>query len=190
MILNQDNEYTALLDASVLVPMALCDTLLRLAEGPAQYRPIWSDKYFRRSVARWRARSVNSRAARLPHWNDAHSISRGGNPDSQFILRITHGNTGPKRPARFGCGDFWTCACHRHEQHQRFPKGLSRRIRHSLSFSKSKRLLDSSISLKSVSNTRKTRCSSDRHPPTKGRPAFRIEARRPEICRAYRGVFG
>lgn len=44
MILNQDNEYTALLDACVLVPMALCDTLLRLAEGPAQYRPIWSDQ--------------------------------------------------------------------------------------------------------------------------------------------------
>jgi hypothetical protein len=42
MILNQDNEYTALLDASVLVPMCLCDTLLRLAEDPALYRPIWS----------------------------------------------------------------------------------------------------------------------------------------------------
>lgn len=42
MILNQDNEYTALLDACVLVPMSLCDTLLRLAEYPALYRPIWS----------------------------------------------------------------------------------------------------------------------------------------------------
>jgi predicted nucleic acid-binding protein len=44
MILNQDNEYTALLDACVLVPMCLCDLLLRLAEDPAMYRPIWSDK--------------------------------------------------------------------------------------------------------------------------------------------------
>jgi len=44
MILNQDNEYTALLDACVLVPMALCDTLLRLAEEPAFYRPIWSNQ--------------------------------------------------------------------------------------------------------------------------------------------------
>ncbi len=44
MILNQDNEYTALLDACVLVPMCLCDTLLRLAEYPALYRPIWSEQ--------------------------------------------------------------------------------------------------------------------------------------------------
>jgi predicted nucleic acid-binding protein len=44
MILNQDNEYTALLDACVLVPMCLCDTLLRLAEDPALYRPIWSSQ--------------------------------------------------------------------------------------------------------------------------------------------------
>src|SRR5258707_605215 len=42
MILNQDNEYAALLDACVLVPMCLCDTLLRLAEDPAMYRPLWS----------------------------------------------------------------------------------------------------------------------------------------------------
>jgi predicted nucleic acid-binding protein len=44
MILNQDNEYTALLDACVLVPMCLCDTLLRLAEDPAMYRPLWSSE--------------------------------------------------------------------------------------------------------------------------------------------------
>jgi predicted nucleic acid-binding protein len=44
MILNQDNEYAALLDACVLVPMCLCDTLLRLAEDPAMYRPLWSGR--------------------------------------------------------------------------------------------------------------------------------------------------
>jgi predicted nucleic acid-binding protein len=44
MILNQDNEYAALLDACVLVPMCLCDTLLRLAEDPAMYRPLWSSE--------------------------------------------------------------------------------------------------------------------------------------------------
>ncbi|HSZ00571.1 MAG TPA: PIN domain-containing protein [Terriglobales bacterium] len=44
MIVNQDNEYTALLDACVLVPMCLCDTLLRLAKDPAMYRPIWSNR--------------------------------------------------------------------------------------------------------------------------------------------------
>ena len=43
MILTPDNEYTVLLDACVLVPMPLCETLLRLAEEPALYRPLWSD---------------------------------------------------------------------------------------------------------------------------------------------------
>jgi len=43
MIFTQENE-AAVLDACVLVPMALCDTLLRLAEEPATYRPIWSEQ--------------------------------------------------------------------------------------------------------------------------------------------------
>ncbi len=43
MIFTQENEYSAVLDACVLVPAALCDTLLRLAEEPALYRPLWSD---------------------------------------------------------------------------------------------------------------------------------------------------
>jgi len=42
MIFTQENEYSAVLDACVLVPAALCDTLLRLAEEPALYRPLWS----------------------------------------------------------------------------------------------------------------------------------------------------
>ncbi|HWY22838.1 MAG TPA: PIN domain-containing protein [Candidatus Acidoferrum sp.] len=36
--------YAAVLDACVLVPMPLCDTLLRLAEEPAVYRPVWSEQ--------------------------------------------------------------------------------------------------------------------------------------------------
>jgi len=47
MILTQDNEYAVLLDACVLVPMPLCDTLLRLAEEPAFYRPLWSEEILR-----------------------------------------------------------------------------------------------------------------------------------------------
>jgi predicted nucleic acid-binding protein len=47
MIPTQDNEYAAILDACVLVPMCLCDTLLRLAEDPAMYRPLWSDEILR-----------------------------------------------------------------------------------------------------------------------------------------------
>ncbi len=35
--------YTAVLDACVLVPVALADTLLRLAEK-GLYRPLWSDR--------------------------------------------------------------------------------------------------------------------------------------------------
>jgi len=44
MILTPDNEYAVLIDACVLVPMPLCETLLRLAEEPALYRPLWSDR--------------------------------------------------------------------------------------------------------------------------------------------------
>ena len=47
MIVNQDNEYAALFDACVLVPMCLCDTLLRLAKDPAMYRPLWSSEILR-----------------------------------------------------------------------------------------------------------------------------------------------
>jgi len=35
--------YAAVLDACVLVPTALCDTLLRLAEDQF-YRPLWSPR--------------------------------------------------------------------------------------------------------------------------------------------------
>lgn len=35
--------YTAVLDACVLVPVALADTLLRVAEK-GLYRPLWSDR--------------------------------------------------------------------------------------------------------------------------------------------------
>lgn len=44
MILLPDNEYAVVLDACVLVPMPLCDTLLRLAQNPAMYRALWSEE--------------------------------------------------------------------------------------------------------------------------------------------------
>src|ERR1700683_5594329 len=36
------NEFSALLDTCTLLPISLCDLLLRLAEEPAMYRPRWS----------------------------------------------------------------------------------------------------------------------------------------------------
>lgn len=44
MILNEGNEYSAVLDSCVLVPMPLCDTLLRLVEDPPLYRAFWSER--------------------------------------------------------------------------------------------------------------------------------------------------
>jgi hypothetical protein len=44
MILTPDNEYLAVLDACVLAPMPLCDTLLRCAEEPALFRTLWSSE--------------------------------------------------------------------------------------------------------------------------------------------------
>lgn len=41
---------TAVLDACVLVPAALRDTLLRLAEEPALYRPLWTDEIIRETM--------------------------------------------------------------------------------------------------------------------------------------------
>lgn len=43
MILTPDNEYAVLIDACALVPMPLCDTLLRMAVEPSLYRPLWSE---------------------------------------------------------------------------------------------------------------------------------------------------
>jgi predicted nucleic acid-binding protein len=43
MILTNDNEYAVVLDACVLAPMPLADTLLRLAEEPSLYRIVWTE---------------------------------------------------------------------------------------------------------------------------------------------------
>jgi predicted nucleic acid-binding protein len=38
------NKYVVVLDACVLIPISLCDLLLRLAEEPALYAPRWTDE--------------------------------------------------------------------------------------------------------------------------------------------------
>lgn len=44
MILTPNNEYCVVLDACVLIPMPLCDTLLRSAEEPSFFRIAWSQQ--------------------------------------------------------------------------------------------------------------------------------------------------
>jgi predicted nucleic acid-binding protein len=39
-----EDKYSVVLDACVLVPISLCDLLLRLAEEPSTYRPFWSEQ--------------------------------------------------------------------------------------------------------------------------------------------------
>ena len=50
------NQYIVVLDACVLLPMPLCDTLLRLAEEPAFYLPRWSSETLtevHRNLLKW-----------------------------------------------------------------------------------------------------------------------------------------
>jgi predicted nucleic acid-binding protein len=44
VILTPNHEYCVVLDACVLVPMPLCDTLLRAAEEPSFFRITWSEE--------------------------------------------------------------------------------------------------------------------------------------------------
>jgi predicted nucleic acid-binding protein len=57
-MLSLGNESIVTLDACVLLPMPLCDTLLRLAEEPAFYFPRWSretlEEVHRNLVEKWR----------------------------------------------------------------------------------------------------------------------------------------
>ena len=66
MIFIQENEYSAVLDACVLVPAALCDLLLRLAEEPAMYRPLWSE-HILTEMARALKTKLNRTAAEITH---------------------------------------------------------------------------------------------------------------------------
>lgn len=74
MIFTQENEYSAVLDACVLVPVSLCDLLLRLAEEPAMYRPLWSDQILTEMTKTMRTklhRSVAEVAYRRQKMNEA-----------------------------------------------------------------------------------------------------------------------
>lgn len=69
-----DELHSAVLDACVLVPMALCDTLLRFAEEPALYRPLWSEpilKEMGRALRTKLNRSVGEIAYRKEKMNEA-----------------------------------------------------------------------------------------------------------------------
>jgi len=66
MIFTQENEYSAVLDACVLVPAALCDLLLRLGEEPAMYRPFWSE-HILMEMARALKTKLNRTAEEIAH---------------------------------------------------------------------------------------------------------------------------
>jgi predicted nucleic acid-binding protein len=44
VFLTPDNEFCVVADACVLLPMPLCDTLLRSAEEPSFFRIVWSEE--------------------------------------------------------------------------------------------------------------------------------------------------
>jgi predicted nucleic acid-binding protein len=46
-VIGRTRQHVAVLDTCVLAPMPLCDTLLRLAEEPALYIPLWSGDILR-----------------------------------------------------------------------------------------------------------------------------------------------
>src|SRR5215471_8906788 len=58
-------DYRVLLDACVLIPMPLADTLLRMAEAPRLYLPKWSqsilDEVTRNLIEKWRMERVKAR---------------------------------------------------------------------------------------------------------------------------------
>jgi predicted nucleic acid-binding protein len=74
MIFTPGNDYSAVLDACVLVPMALCDLLMRLAEEPAVYRPVWSEQILAEMAKALRTklhRSTEQAAWRRQQMNEA-----------------------------------------------------------------------------------------------------------------------
>lgn len=58
-------DYRVVLDACVLIPMPLADTLLRMAEAPRLYLPKWSqmiiDEVTRSLIEKWNLRSEKAR---------------------------------------------------------------------------------------------------------------------------------
>ncbi len=91
MISTQDNEYAVVLDACVLVPMPLCDTLLRLAEEPALYRPLWSEEILREvadTLEKKLHRTPTQRERRISSMRDAFPEAIVNVPDD-LVQAIT-----------------------------------------------------------------------------------------------------
>ena len=113
MILTPNNEFCVVLDACVLVPMPLCDTLLRAAEEPSFFRIVWSEQILeevRKTIngskfnysAQQAERRVASMQSAFPE--ALHRIPQGSvdgilglpDPDDRHVLALanhSHANT-------------------------------------------------------------------------------------------------
>ena len=89
MILTQDNEYAVVLDACVLIPMPLCDTLLRLAEDPSMYRPLWSDQILQEvGIALEKKLGYSTAQTGYSACENERSLSRGAGVHSRLPCEI------------------------------------------------------------------------------------------------------
>jgi predicted nucleic acid-binding protein len=93
--------YTAVLDTCVLVPIALADTLLRIAEREL-YRPLWSDRILREAIdvvtrihpeipsgkiaKRFAVINENFEDARIEGWEDLEAAITLPDPDDRHVV--------------------------------------------------------------------------------------------------------
>jgi len=100
------SRYAVVLDACVLVPVALADTLLRLAERDL-YRPLWSDRIFaeaaeaaveihpdippRQIAKRFATMDETFEDARVDGWENLEQTVTLPDPDDRHVVAVAKG---------------------------------------------------------------------------------------------------